>query len=175
METTSILSSSPAMFCRLMRCFQQKLMVVHISLNFWSGRRKQTPGYSNACCVGCSCETVHESCHTFQRYRQIRAVTATRCPIPPDTGVEGQLTAVSARWHEQEGHYRTVDMLEAHCEHVSAWYPYLVLWQCSWYSVPLPFHWMKGPSSPAEWLLVSSEAGRWTQAASAFMLSCVFP
>ena len=33
---------------------------------------------------------------------------------------EGQLAAVSARWHGQEGHYRTVDMLEALCGHVSA-------------------------------------------------------
>ena len=57
----------------------------------------------------------------FQRYRQLRVVTAKRRPIPLNTGIEGQLlAAVSARWHEQGGHYRTVDMLEAHCEHVSA-------------------------------------------------------
>ena len=47
-------------------------------------------------------------------------VTATRRPILPNTGVEGQLAAVSAHWHEQEGHYRTVDMLKAHCDHSSA-------------------------------------------------------
>ena len=70
--------------------------------------------------MGCSCETVHGSCHTFQRYRQIRVVTAKRRPIAPNTGAEGQLSAVSVRWHKQEGHYRTVDILEAHCEHVSA-------------------------------------------------------
>ena len=34
---------------------------------------------------------------------------------------------------------------------------------------------MKGPSSPAEWLLVSSEAGRSTQAASVLKLSISFP
>ena len=81
------------------------------------GNRQQA---SDACCVGCSCETVHKSCHTFQQYIQIRAVTAARHPIPLNTGVERQLAAVSVRWHDQEGHYRTVDMLEAHCEHVSA-------------------------------------------------------
>ena len=55
----TILPSSPALLSRMMRCFQQK----------------------TTCGVIVSCETVQESCHTFQRYIHINFALLLHCAL----------------------------------------------------------------------------------------------
>ena len=57
--------------------------------------------------VGCSCETVHDSCHTFQRYRHIRVtIYSAPRPIPPNPGIEGSLAAV---WHWRKTAHASIE------------------------------------------------------------------